>query len=167
MTTQGMAPTASHAPRTQQIGRMTRPSGADRLAELEAQYGSLDNLIVGGSVDGGLCEYCKRRTCGGHAPAPGFKVGEGNRILAQISDAAAELLLEARVTGTRFGVELGGTFDKATARELEDEDLGSVKIECETHGFACPPQDDCWADTVLVFVINDAGEEWLDDAGKI
>lgn len=91
------------------------------------------------------------------------------KILAQITDAAAELLLEARITGRRFGVELGGLFDKATARELEEEGFGTVHWECETHGMSrhrcqayCNP-----ADLYQVFVINDAGEGWLDDAGRI
>lgn len=93
------------------------------------------------------------------------------KILAQITDAAAELLLEAHVAGTRFGVELGGLFDKETARELEAEGFGRVMPECETHGFitlACGPGGvDCPDDWTWVFIINDAGEEWLEDAGRI
>lgn len=98
-------------------------------------------------------------------------IGATNKPLAQITDAAAELLLEAHVTGTRFGVELGGLFDKATARELEDEGLGRVVLECETHGRCSLRPDYCRdcnrSDLYQVFVINDAGEEWLEDAGRI
>lgn len=88
-------------------------------------------------------------------------------ILAQITTAAAELLLEAHIIGTRFGVELGGLFDKGTARELVEEGFGEVRDECEAHGWGCPPGDDCRDDMHQVFVINDAGTEWLEDAGKI
>ncbi len=90
-------------------------------------------------------------------------------VLAQITDAAAELLMEAYTTGTRFGVELGGLFDKETARELEIEELGTVHVECEVHGIGgrliCHDMD-CSADLYQVFIINDAGEAWLADAGK-
>lgn len=93
------------------------------------------------------------------------------RMLAQITGAAAELLLEAHVTGTRFGVELGGLFDKGTARELEAEGLGAVHLECETHGMNASQIGRLvrcrMADLTSVFVINDAGEEWLEDAGRI
>ncbi len=94
-----------------------------------------------------------------------FKVGEGNRVLAQITDAAAELLMEAHTVGTRFGVELGGLFAKATARELVAEEFGAMYLECEQHGTA--GTHDCEYDRYWVFIINDAGEEWLEDAGRI
>lgn len=97
-----------------------------------------------------------------------FKVGDGNQVLAQISDAAAELLLEAHIVGERLGVELGGLFDKGTARELVAEGFGAMYLECETHGIVNVPCDmDCEADAYRVFVINDAGEGWLEDAGRI
>lgn len=94
------------------------------------------------------------------------------KILAQITDAAAELLLEAHVTGNRFGVELGGLFDKETARELEAERFGTVRLECETHGHAASNSSICRStcddsDLYPVFVVNDAGEEWLEDTGRI
>jgi len=89
-------------------------------------------------------------------------------VLAQITDAAAELLAEAHVVGERFGVELGRLFDKGTARELENEGFGAVHLECETHGRirfgACTIASH---DVYQVFVINDAGTAWLEDAGKI
>lgn len=93
----------------------------------------------------------------------------GQKILAQITDAAAELLLEAHITGQRFGVELGGLFDKKTARELEIEGLGRVHLECEAHGMIaiCVCRDEYPENLYQVFVINDAGEEWLEDAGRI
>ncbi len=92
-------------------------------------------------------------------------------VLANISGAAAELLMEAHVTGTRFGVELGGLFDKGTARELQAEGFGTVKMECETHGLitnvpTCVRECDA-SDLHWVFIINDAGTAWLDSAGKI
>jgi hypothetical protein len=89
--------------------------------------------------------------------------------LANITGAAAELLMEAHITGTRFGVELGGLFDKATARELEAEGFGTVHLECETHGQVVDSRcaRDCDTNAYQVFVINDAGTAWLDDSGKI
>jgi hypothetical protein len=88
-------------------------------------------------------------------------------VLANITSAAAELLAEANLYNGRLGVELGGTFAVADALELMEEEFGALVTECETHGFACPPQDDCSDDTYQVFIINDAGEQWLVDAGRI
>ena len=97
-----------------------------------------------------------------------FKVGEGNRVLAQISDAAAELLAEAHEMRD-FGIELGGVWYLELARELESEGFGSVMPECLTHGIAeftaCGSCDT--GEIAYVFMINDAGREWLEDAGRI
>jgi len=124
--------------------------------------------------------YCGglSHTCGNKVHTPPIVTGVkdcerlaqfpvGSAPLAQITDAAAELLTEAYLMTPRFGVELGGIFDSETARELVEERMGDVQTDCETHGFACPPGDDCSADMVQVFKINDAGEAWLEDAGKI
>ncbi len=90
--------------------------------------------------------------------------------LANITGAAAELLMEAHtVEESRpgLGVELGGLFDKGTARELEEEGFGDVRRECETHGVGRPACILGCPDTYRVFIINDAGTAWLDDSGKI
>lgn len=95
-----------------------------------------------------------------------FEVGKGNRVLAQISDAAAELLAEAHEPGP-LGVELDGIFARGLARELESEDLGHVALDCGRHGML-QPQTCAWAcdETVSVFVIGDAGVEWLADSER-
>lgn len=99
-----------------------------------------------------------------------FIVGEGNKALANITGAAAELLLEAHTMSARhpIGVEFGGLFAKEAARELEDEGMGTVHLECEVHGqVRCPAPDDCTAEVYSVFLISDAGTAWLENAGKI
>ncbi len=81
-------------------------------------------------------------------------------VLANITGAAAELLLEAYLMTPRFGVELGGMFDLGTARELENEDFGEVREECETHGFGNRTYADCEcpaSETHQVFIINEPG----------
>lgn len=96
-----------------------------------------------------------------------FEVGKGNRVLAQISDAAAELLAEARDMGS-LGAEFGGVFMRGIARELVDEGLGEIAFTCEHHGMNvssclvnCHP-----GDVSPLFLINDAGEAWLADSGR-
>ena len=94
----------------------------------------------------------------------------GSKPLARITGAAAELLLEAHTVGTRFGVELGGLFDKETARECEEGEFGTVHLECGMHGgvnIARECRFECEPDLYQVFLINDAGTAWLEDAGKI
>lgn len=91
-------------------------------------------------------------------------------ILANITGAAADLLTEALVMD-RYGVELGGIWDTGVARELEAEGLGTVKLECETHGHAAASSAICRdrcdaADLHSVFVIGQAGVNWLVDAGR-
>lgn len=88
-------------------------------------------------------------------------------ILANITGAAAELLMSAYENG-EIGTELGGFFTLDVATELEAEGFGDVATECERHGqVRCPVSDDCTAEVYPVFLINDAGTAWLDDAGKI
>lgn len=79
-------------------------------------------------------------------------------ILANLTPAEAELLVEAHES-RGFGVELGGTFDHAEALSLEIEGLGHARLEWIGEGAD--------AVRVSVFRINDAGAEWLDNAGKL
>ena len=86
-------------------------------------------------------------------------------ILANITEAAAAFLLDA-ADYRDLGLNLTTLDDRAIARELETEGLGSVMPECLTHGIAeFVPCDT--GDVGYVFVINDAGQSWLVDAGKL
>lgn len=95
-----------------------------------------------------------------------FEVGKGNRVLAQISDAAAELLVEAHDMG-HLGQPCSPHFVREAARELQAEGFGRIVMECQQHGlWDCPGWHACSAEVIHVFLINDAGAAWLADSGR-
>ncbi len=91
-------------------------------------------------------------------------------MIANITRAAAAMLVEAQES-RGLGVELHVPDSKHVAMELSTEGFGTVHLECEVHGRAAERPDYCrYCDRDglrQVFVINDAGTNWLADSGKL